>query len=60
MEASDEALEKALDARGAEVRELHKARIEADADILALRRQRRGRPRRADTGPAPSAVCRYC
>ena len=33
------ALEKALDAGGAEVRELHKARIEADADILALRRQ---------------------
>ncbi len=35
------ALEKALDARGAEVRNLHKARIEADADILALRRQLR-------------------
>ena len=35
------ALEKALDARGAEVRELHKARIEADADILGLRRQLR-------------------
>ena len=33
------ALEKALDARGAEVQSLHKARIEADADILALRRQ---------------------
>ena len=28
------ALEKALDAGGAEVREPHKARIEADADIL--------------------------
>ena len=35
------ALEKALDARGAEVQNLHKARIEADADILALRRQLR-------------------
>ena len=33
------ALEKALDARGAEAQSLHKARIEADADILALRRQ---------------------
>ncbi len=35
------ALEKALDARAAEVQNLHKARIEADADILALRRQLR-------------------
>ena len=32
-------LEKALDARAAEVRTLHKARMEAEADILALRRQ---------------------
>ena len=33
------ALEKALDARGTEVRNLRKARMEAEADILALRRQ---------------------
>ena len=33
------ALEKALDARGTEVRKLHKARMEAEADILTLRRQ---------------------
>ena len=33
------ALEKALDARAAEARGLHKARMEAEADILALRRQ---------------------
>ena len=33
------ALEKALDARAAEARSLHKARMKAEADVLALRRQ---------------------
>ena len=49
------ALEKALDARAAEVRNLHKDRIEADAVIPALRRQlskalRRSRRQKATIG----------